>query len=178
MTRSWKILFAAGSVVAALCSSQAMAQQANPASDSASPTVSSAPPLGRHHGLLFGSQYRRPGLAVALSLTPLPVDFGNLYAENVGWGVAYTAVEVSLMAPMMWFVGGHMDHGRDDTRSWTDGERNVMVGLLSGYVAVKLVAGLHAGYAARDFNQRLAIAPSVAVVPIPGGAAGFAGLSF
>ena len=32
---------------------------------------------------------------------PVPVDFGNFYAENLGWGIAYTAIELSLMAPMM-----------------------------------------------------------------------------
>ena len=50
------------------------------------------------HFLFGDSQHRMPGLAVVLSLQPLPVDFGNLYAENLGWGVAYTAIEVSLAA--------------------------------------------------------------------------------
>jgi hypothetical protein len=123
-----------------------------------------------HHGLWLDSQYRSPGLAVALSLTPLPVDFGNLYAENLGWGIAYTAVELSLVAPMMWFVGGHMDHGRNDTRDWSDGERNGMIALISGYVVVKLAAGIHAGYAARDFNRAGADVARAAVLPRRGGA--------
>jgi hypothetical protein len=123
-----------------------------------------------HHGLFGDERYRSPGLAVALSLTPLPVDFGNLYAENLGWGVAYTALEVSTMVPMMWLVGGHMDHGWDGDRRWSTGERNAMFGLVSGYVAIKLVAGLHAGYAARAFNRRAGSEPMAAILPVRGGA--------
>jgi hypothetical protein len=136
---------------------------------------SAAPPAyvgtPMHHSFLYGDQaYRSPGLAVALSLTPLPVDFGNLYAENLGWGVAYTAVEVSLMAPMMWFAGSHMSHSNVDDRRWGDGERAAMVGLVAGYVGVKLVAGLHAGYAAREFNTRHAPRSVAVLVPRSGGA--------
>ncbi len=128
-----------------------------------------------HHGprepyfLSSEPEYRSPGLAVALSLTPLPVDFGNLYAGNLAWGVAYTAIEVSLMAPMMWFAGTHMDHGGNVGRSWSTGERGTMIGLVAGYVGVKLVAGLHAGYAARGFNARYGRGPMLGALPVPGG---------
>ena len=128
-----------------------------------------------HHGLFSDSSYRSPGLAVALSLTPLPVDFGNFYAENLGWGVAYTAIEVSLLAPMMWVTGSHMGHGGVDDRRWSDGERGAMIGLLAGYVAVKLIAGLHAGAAARGFNRTYAHGAPFAL-PTRGGAV--AGWSF
>ena len=123
-----------------------------------------------HQARLGDSTYRSPGLAVVLSLTPLPVDFGNLYAENLGWGIAYTAIEVSLMMPMMWLVGRHMDHGGVDDRSWGSGERMGMMGMVAGYVVVKLIAGLHAGYAAREFNVRSAPRWSALVVPATGGA--------
>lgn len=128
------------------------------------------PPQREHHFLLGDSDYRSPGLAVALSLQPLPVDFGNLYAENLGWGVAYTAIEVSLMAPMMWLGGSHMHHGLNDDRTWSSGEKGAMIGLVSGYVAVKLVSGLHAGYAAKAFNRAYEPAPLAFVAPTPGGA--------
>lgn len=137
------------------------------------PASHAGPPLQAargHHGLSLDSRYRSPGLAVALSLTPLPVDFGNLYAENLGWGIAYTAVELSLIAPVMWFVGGHMDHRRNDTRDWSESERNGMIALVSGYVVVKLAAGIHAGYAASDFNRAGADVARAAVVPRRGGA--------
>ncbi len=129
------------------------------------------PPQQPHHNIPPGdSTYRSPGVAVALSLTPLPVDFGNLYAENFGWGIAYTAIEVSLMMPMMWFVGRHMDHGGLSNRTWSGGERMGMMGMVAGYVAVKLIAGVHAGYAAREFNRQAAPRWSALVVPTTGGA--------
>jgi len=88
-----------------------------------------------------------------LSLQPLPIDFGNLYAENLSWGVAYTAIEVSVMAPMMWIAGQHMGQGSVDVRGWSGAERDTMIGLALAYVAVKLVASLHAGYSARALND-------------------------
>jgi len=128
-------------------------------------------PHGEHHPLLGDSDYRSPGLAVALSLQPLPVDFGNLYAENLAWGVAYTAIEVSLMAPMMWLGGSHMHRGYGaGDRSWSANEKNAVVGLASGYVVVKLVAGLHAGYAAKALNRAYGPAPMAYVAPTAGGA--------
>jgi hypothetical protein len=130
---------------------------------------------------LGGPRYRSPGLAVALSLTPLPVDFGSLYAENIAWGAAYTAAEVGLMTPMMWLAGEHMHHGNGED-TWSTAERDWAIGLVSAYVLVKAVSGIHAGYAAADFNtahDRAAFSiplPSVAVAP--GGAVVGAGGSF
>lgn len=173
---SWSLGFCTGFCVLLL--SGTVAAQTAPSASSAptppSPPVYVAPSGHDQHFLLGNSTYRSPGLAVALSLTPLPVDFGNLYAENLGWGLAYTALEISLMAPMIRFAGSHMHHGVDD-RGWSGTERNTMVALVAGYVGVKLVAGLHAGYAARGFNQRHGAAPMAAVLPVRGGAVlGFA----
>lgn len=125
-----------------------------------------------HQGTLFGdARYRSPGLAAALSLTPVPVDFGNFYAENVGWGLVYTTGQLALAGSMMWLGGTHMCHGRVDCSEWSDGETTAMVALASGYVAVKIVAAFHAASAAREFN---ATQPHVSVgaVPVPGGASG------
>lgn len=143
-------------------------QEASPPPPPPPANVYAMPPPG-HHGLFGDSGYRSPGLSVALSLTPLPIDFGNLHAENLGWGIAYTAIEVSLMAPMMWVVGGHMGHGGVDDRRWSDGERGAMIGLLTGYVAVKLVSGLHAGYAASAYNRRYDPRAMAFVLPTRGG---------
>lgn len=132
-------------------------------------------PGSRRSVELLGPDYRSPGLSVALSLTPVPVDFGNLYAENVAWGVAYTTVELTLAAPMMWMVGSHMHHDNADDRTWSAGERSWEIALVSGYVFVKVASGIHAGYAAARFNtaheraRLLFPVPGVAVVP--GGAA-------
>lgn len=122
---------------------------------------------------VVGPRYRSPGLAVALSLTPVPVDFGNLYAENIPWGAAYTTAEVVLMTPMMWLLGDHMHHGNEVDRTWSDEERGWAAGLVAGYVLVKVVSGVHAGFAAASFNREhgsaaLFTLPSVAT--IPGGA--------
>jgi len=107
---------------------------------------------GGHSLLMTDSDHRSPGLAMVLSLTPLPVDFGNLYAENLAWGVAYTGLELALMIPMMVLVGGHMDHGANADERWSSGEQVAAVSLVSVYVLIKLVAGLQAGAAARSFN--------------------------
>jgi hypothetical protein len=140
------------------------AQEAPP--PSAPPPVVLVPVHGEH-GLFGDSGYRSPGLAVALSLTPLPVDFGNLYAENVGWGIVYTGVEAALMVPMMVVAGRHMGHGSGN--DWTDSDRAWMIGSVAGYVAVKLVAGIHAGTAAGAFNRAQARVPAVGLAPARGG---------
>ena len=126
------------------------------------------------------ARYRSPGLAVALSLTPVPIDFGNLYAENIAWGVGYSAVEIGLMVPMMFIVGGHMNGGMWGSSSasnyspWTSGDRAAFIGLLSGYVVVKLVAGLHAGHVVDVHNQELAQAPRVSAIVLPTAGGGLA----
>lgn len=112
-----------------------------------------------HSGFWFGSSdYRSPGLAAVLSLTPMPVDFGNLYAESFGWGMAYTAVELSLATPLVWLSAQHMcgGHSRydDGCDEWSDSEETWALGLLSGYIGVKLISAFHAGYAARAYNER------------------------
>jgi hypothetical protein len=179
-------LVIAGSMLGGFMASRASAQTApspgeprQPQAQSPAPLPAAPPATLHREGSWFGeSGYRSPGLAVALSLTPAPVDFGNLYAENIGWGVVYTAAEVALMAPMMWLAGGHMGHGSDGDRRWSDRERDVMIGLATGYVAVKLVAGVHAGHAARELNLRRFQAPYAMVVPASRGATAMAGLRF
>lgn len=157
---------------------RAAAPAATPAA--AAPRTQS-PALAHHSMDLVGPSYRSAGLAVALSLTPLPVDFGNLYVENIVWGAAYTTAEVALMVPMMWLAGDHMHgDGGDRNRSWSTAERGWEIGLVSAYVLVKVAAGVHAGYAAASFNraheraQVFQMRPSAAI--IRGGAvAGAAG---
>jgi len=80
---------------------------------------------------------------------------------------------------MMWMGANHMCHDAS-TRcgDWSDTERNSMIGLASGYVLVKLVAGVHAGYATGEYNrdhERLAL-PMIR--PTSGGAVFSWGASF
>lgn len=122
-----------------------------------------------HHHHWGFSPYRSPGLAFVLSLTPVPIDFGNLYAENTGWGIAYTSVELGLGGSMLWMGMGHMCHS-EECDSWSDNQRLTMLGLVSGYVAVKLGAGIHATYAAEEFNARQRAAAFPVISPTTGGA--------
>ena len=119
---------------------------------------------------VFRSHYRSPGFAAALSLTPAPVDFGNLYAENVGWAMTYTSVELALMTGMMWLGADHMCHRGGRCGDWSDVETGGMVALATGYVGVKIVSGIHAASAARSLNEagRIRLIPVVA--PTSGGA--------
>ena len=181
-TGLWATLSAAATLLLGV---SAHAQQAPvataPVSEAASvapPTPSVAPPQAAPTTIaihdeaphVFGSRYRSPGLAAALSLTPVPVDFGNLYAENVGWAMAYTSAQLALMTGMMWLGAGHMCHARDRCADWSGAETGGMVALAIGYVGVKIVSGVHAAGAARDFNEagRTRLVP--VVVPTSGGA--------
>lgn len=164
MRRSFLIVLA---VAAIAKESVAFADESAPPP---APPIASAPPPSPPLPLVGDAQHRSPGLAVALSLQPLPIDFGNFYAENLGWGVFYSAVEVSLLAPMMWMTGSHMDHGTNDQRSWSGMETGAMAGMISGYVLLKVISGVHAGYAAREFDQRQGTGTMGFVVPTSGGA--------
>ena len=106
-------------------------------------------------------------MAAALSLTPVPVDFGNLYAENISWGIAYTSIEVTLASGMMFVGGSHMCHAGNGCGSWSDGERYTMVGLAGAYVAVKIISAVHANNAAAEFNRAHLVMPVIA--PTTGG---------
>jgi hypothetical protein len=103
-----------------------------------------------------------------LSLTPVPVDFGNLYAENVSWGIAYTGAQLALGGAMMWMGGSRMCHGA--CGDWSDTDRNAIVGFAAGYVLVKLVAGVHAASAASAFNEAHRPAGQPILVPAREGA--------
>ncbi len=114
--------------------------------------------------------HHSPGLAAALSLNPFPLDLGNFYAENVGWGVVYTTVEAGLAGGMMWMGGAHGCHDGDDCGDWSDRELGLVVGLGAGYVLTKVVAALHAASAVHDMDQ--GAAPSGAwLAPAEGGVA-------
>lgn len=121
---------------------------------------------------------RSPGLAALLSLTPVPVDFGNFYAENVDWGIAFTSGELVLGGAMMWVGASHMCHhsaAGDGCPSWSTSERNTMLGLATGYVAVKIFAAFEAASAARTYNeQRRPMWQPVVAPTIGGGVVGWA----
>lgn len=128
--------------------------------------------------------HRSPGLAAALSLTPMPVDFGNFYAENPEMGIVWTAAETGLMAAMMWSAwdGSMMGHGydRDGDRArdrWTAADRDRTAALVAGYVGVKLVSALQASQSARVHNERLARVEA-GILPADGGVFGVMAVRF
>lgn len=123
-----------------------------------------------HHDSMLDRRYRSPGIAALLSLAPVPVDFGNFYAENVTWGIVYTSGELALAGSMMWLGGMHMCHAGSDCSGLSDGETVAMIAMAGGYAAVKIVAALHAASAARTFDAQQ---PQWAfgVSPVRGGAA-------
>lgn len=131
-------------------------------------------------GPLGDPRHRSPGLAAALSLNPFPVDLGNLYAENVGWGVAYTAAEVAVAGAAVWLMWEHMGcpchGGMAESHSWSSRQMMAAGSLAAGYVGLKLVAALHAGRSAERFNARQQ--SIVWVVPLPGGAGAALGARF
>ena len=120
--------------------------------------------------------YRSPGLAATLSLTPVPVDFGNLYAENVGWGLGYTAVQISLITPLVWLTAqrmgwGHHGESNGNGSGLNATERAWALGLFTGFVVTKLISAAHAAVAAEEFNEAHRPDPSaLGVVPLDGGA--------
>jgi hypothetical protein len=85
--------------------------------------------------------------------------------------LAYTSAETALMGGMMWLGVGHMcHHGSSGCGDWSDMERNTMIGLVAGYVVVKIASGVQAASAAGDFKRAHAV-PRLepVVVPTTGG---------
>jgi hypothetical protein len=155
------------------------------AADSTAPRTNYASPSRQpddgfrgHHGFWGQGRYRSPGLAFALSLTPMPIDFGNLYAENVPWGIVYTSAELALGTGILWIGGGHMMCRSSDCDDWTDKERAATIAFVSGYLAVKLAAGTHASFAAERFNREQALLSLPLVVPTRDGATLFWSAAF
>lgn len=126
--------------------------------------------------------YRSAGLAAALSLTPMPVDFGNFYAENPQMGVVWTAAETGLMAAAMWssWEGGMMGHDRGGAgprARWSAADRDRTVALGVAYVGIKLVSALQASHSASAHNERLARVRA-GVLPTGRGAVAVMGVRF
>ena len=99
----------------------------------------------------------------------MPIDFGNLYAENLAWGIAYTSGELALGSGILWIGTDHMCHG-SNCDDWSDGERTGMIVLISGYIVMKLVAGTHAAFAAQRFNEEHRSYAAPVIVPTKSGA--------
>lgn len=111
---------------------------------------------------------RSPGLAAVLSLTPMPIDFGNFYAENWGWGVGYTVGEVAVFTPMVVLAAssGWGHHNAQDDDEWTREEAVAFYSLLGGFVVLKTVAAIHAARATEAYNAHRAAHPTATLAPL------------
>ena len=54
--------------------------------------------------------------------------------------MVYTGTELALAGGMMWLGAGHMCHRADGCGDWSGPETAGMVALVTGYVAVKVIA--------------------------------------
>ncbi|MFC1650047.1 hypothetical protein ACFL2X_00605 [Candidatus Latescibacterota bacterium] len=115
------------------------------------------------------NEEKSPGIAALLSLQPMPVAFGNFYADDWEKGILYTSLELGLFIPGMMLLGdrhmghshmgGHyFDHSHDDEteHKWTDNDRTLFYSLLAGYVAVKIISAFDAGHSVERYlrNQK------------------------
>lgn len=170
-TRTARI--AAGLASAALVVSFAGVAHAEPTPES-SPRISSGSPTLQVSTERFGSTsgYRNPFTAALLSLTPLPVDFGNFYAENRTWGFIYSGTELALTGGIVAIGAQHVGANHPD---WTNAQGYGLAALAGGYLLVKVIAAGHAISAARSYSrEHLAFG----VAPSRHGAASFVSVTF
>ena len=124
--------------------------------------------FAQHHGVgAVGDRARDPSTAALLSIQPLPVDAGNFYAGNWRRGIFYTAAELALLVPAGvllerngWWRGMHgyrSSYGPENPPVWTTAERDQLAALLAGYVVVKIISALDAGYSAERYNRNVSL---------------------
>ena len=123
--------------------------------------------MGNHYSVGSHS-YINPATAALLSLQPLPIAAGNFYSGDWGRGTLYTAAELALFIPGMILVmdnSGWWGHNRYDgyyntsysNTNWTKADRDRFYYLLAGYVIVKVISALDAGYSAERHNTYYAL---------------------
>lgn len=110
-------------------------------------------------------------LGAALSLQPMPVDFGNFYAGNIKTALVSSGVQLGLMGWSMILVAENSNwkmHNSDFSwdSTWSRGEKNLLYGLVGSYIASKLVSA----WFAVDTVQK-SQSPAVALIPADKGAA-------
>lgn len=124
--------------------------------------------MAQHHsGIMnINSKEKDPAIAALLSIQPFPVAIGNFYAGNWERGIIYSAVETALFIPAAvllgrnnWGLGMHSfsHYGYSDERRWTSTERTQFYYLMAGYILVKVLSTLDAGYSAESFNKNISV---------------------
>lgn len=114
-----------------------------------------------------------------LSLQPMPIDFGNLYAGNWRTSIVLTGIEASLMTAGIVVLATNAAHmGRLEPTSTADllsvRDRRFVLGLTGAYIATKLTsAWIAIGAVAEKYSD-----PSVSLSPLAGPGFGGVELTF
>lgn len=120
-----------------------------------------------HHGNISNNSDRKdPAIAALLSIQPLPVAIGNFYVGNWERGIIYSVAEAALFIPAAvllgrnnWGLGMHSfsQYDYSDNRHWSSTERTKFYYLLTGYILVKVLSAIDAGYSAESFNKNISV---------------------
>jgi hypothetical protein len=124
----------------------------------------------REEQSVWSDDEKSSGLAVALSLTPLPIDFGNFYANNSGWATLYTGAELGLAGTIVWFGSEQLCWRKGYECNFSTPDAWTMGALITAYVGVKIGAAVHASSAVRAYERERERSPKLALVPTSDGA--------
>ena len=105
----------------------------------------------------FGSGERSPAVAALLSLTPMPIAFGQFYAGDWATGLLFSLVETAEAATMIGILvyeGTTMMHGGVPIRDWDSTGQVVFFSALGSFVVTKFVDAFTAGMAADAYNKK------------------------
>jgi hypothetical protein len=136
----------------------------------ARPVLAAEPELRTEPGeeqFVWRGGEKSPSLAAGLSLTPLPIDFGNFYAGSPSWGLVYSGAELAVAGTIVWWGTEHLCWFQAADCTYRTESAWVAGAMFTGYVAIKIRAAFHADAAARKYNrERL---PELALMPAPDG---------
>lgn len=104
-------------------------------------------------------------LAAGLSLQPLPIDLGNFYAGNLQTALISTSLQLGMMGWGMVLVAENNNwnmHGNQSAldSNWSRGEKNLLYGIIGGYVVSKLLSTWLAVDTLTDEQASVALLPS------------------
>ncbi|MGD0725296.1 MAG: hypothetical protein ABSB63_07005 [Spirochaetia bacterium] len=105
----------------------------------------------------FDSGERSPAVAALLSLTPMPIAFGQFYAGDWATGLLFSFVETAEAATTIGVVvyeGTTMMHAGVPIRDWDSTGQVVFFSALGSFVITKFVDALTAGLAADAYNKK------------------------
>jgi hypothetical protein len=105
----------------------------------------------------FDSGERSPAVAALLSLTRMPIAFGQFYARDWATGLLFSFMETAEAATTVGVVvyeGTTMMHGGVPIRHWDSTGQAVFFSALGSFIITKFVDALAAGMAVDAYNKR------------------------